>query len=233
MFFTPPLQPCRFLRRWKRFLAEVELPDGQVLVVHVPNSGSMLSCLEPGRPALISHSSNPARKLAHTLEMVADDTGWIVLNTLRANPMAREALQGGHIPGVDSTWHWQAEVRRRESRLDFLGTRGREQLWVEVKSVTLRLDDGWAAFPDSVTLRGQKHMQELMAIAKAGGRAMLLLMVQRQGLAGFKAAHHLDPRWAELYEEARRAGVDVHAIQVVGDAQGLRVGDCLPLATCS
>jgi len=222
MNFVPHLEKCRFLRRWKRFLAEVELPDGGRLTVHVPNSGSMLSCLEEGRPALISRSANPRRKLSHTLEMVADDAGWIILNTLRANSMAREALENGLLSGLGEGWKWRAEARRGASRLDFLGTRMGEELWVEVKSVTLRLEDGWAGFPDSVTTRGQKHLRELRAIVEEGGRAMLLLMVQRQGVGGFRPAEHIDPLWASLLREALGAGVALQVVQVEGDAQGMR-----------
>ncbi len=228
MDFSPPLQACRFLSRWKRFLAMVELPDGSRPTVHVPNSGSMITCLREGAPALISCSSNPARKLAHTLEMVADEAGWIVVNTLRANAMAREALEGCWVPGLGKDWIWRAEARRGASRLDFLGSRGSGTCWVEVKSVTLRLEGGWAAFPDSVTLRGRKHLDELRAIAEEGDRALLLLIVQRQGLHAFRPAEAIDPAWAAAMRRAVESGVEVCALQVVGDAAGLRVAGRLP-----
>lgn len=229
MIFDPPLIHCRFLRRLNRFVAEVELPDGSRPTVHVPNSGSLATCLEAGAPALISNALNPSRKLAHTLEMVADEAGWIVVNTLRANTVAQDALESGKVPGLGEGWSWMAEVPSHSSRLDFLGSRGDERCWVEVKSVTLRLEDGWAGFPDSVTPRGQKHLEELRTLVEEGGRALLLLMVQRQGLRGFRPAEAMDPAWAALLRRAARAGVEVCALQGVGDATGLWPTTPLPV----
>lgn len=229
MMFAPPLEPATLLRRYQRFLADVEDAAGRVLTVHVPNSGSMATCLAPRAPVLLSRSANPARKHTHTLEMIRDEAGWIVVNTLRANAMAREALESGRVPGFPAGWSWRAEVARGDSRLDFHGARGAEEAWVEVKSVTLRLEDGWAGFPDSVTTRGQKHLDELRAIVESGGRALLLLMVQRAGLAGFRPAAHIDAHWAAKLRQAVAAGVEVHAVQVRGDAAGLAVAGTLPL----
>lgn len=230
MTFDPPLQPARLLRRYQRFLAEVEEPSGRVLTVHVPNSGSMLSCLGPGWPVLLSQSANPARKLPHTLELIHDGGGWIVVNTLRANTMAREVLESGRLPGLESGWTWRAEVKRGASRLDFYGQHpGGAVCWVEVKSITLRLEDGWAGFPDSVSTRGLKHLDELRSIVVEGGRALLLLMVQRSGLCGFRPAEAIDPAWAVGLRRAVAAGVEVHAQQVTGDAHGLSLGGLLPV----
>ncbi len=229
MIFDPPLEPATLLRRYQRFLADVEDAAGRVLTVHVPNSGSMATCLSPRAPVLLSHSANPARKHSHTLEMIRDDAGWIVVNTLRANAMAREALESGLVPGFADPWSWQSEVKRGDSRLDFQGTRDGEEAWVEVKSVTLRLEDGWAGFPDSVTTRGQKHLRELQGIVAEGGRALLLLMVQREGLTGFRPAASIDSAWAAALGEAVAAGVEVQALQVLGDASGLRLAGALPV----
>jgi sugar fermentation stimulation protein A len=229
MNLDPPLEPATLLRRYQRFLADVEDAAGRVLTVHVPNSGSMATCLAPRAPVLLSRSANPARKHSHTLEMVRDEAGWIVVNTLRANTMAREALESGLVPGFGLDWIWRAEVKRGESRLDFHGSRADREVWVEVKSVTLRLEDGWAGFPDSVTTRGLKHLRELQGIVEEGGRALLLLMVQREGLAGFRPAAHIDPAWAAALGEAVATGVEVQALQVRGDATGLRLAGALPL----
>jgi len=200
--FDPPLEPATLLRRYQRFLADVEDAAGRVLTVHVPNSGSMATCLAPRAPVLLSRSANPARRLSHTLEMVRDEAGWIVVNTLRANTMAREALEAGQVPGFPRDWLWRPEVKRGDSRLDFHGTRAGQEAWVEVKSVTLRLEDGWAGFPDSVTTRGQKHLRE---------------------------AAHIDPAWAAALGEAVAAGVEVQALQVLGDAVGLRLAGTIPV----
>jgi len=229
MIFDPPLEPATLLRRYQRFLADVEDAAGRVLTVHVPNSGSMATCLAPRAPVLLSRSANPARKYSHTLEMVRDEAGWIVVNTLRANTMAREALESGVVPGFAADWSWRPEAKRGDSRLDFHGTRGGNEVWVEVKSVTLRLEDGWAGFPDSVTTRGRKHLRELRGIVEEGGRALLLLMVQREGLAGFRPAESIDPAWAAALRGAVAAGVEVHAVQVLGNALDLRPAGQLPI----
>lgn len=230
MTFDPPLIPVRFLRRYQRFLADVEDGQGRVLTVHVPNPGRMTSCLGEGWPALISESGRPARRLPHTLEMLHNGESWIGVQTLRANGLALEALQSGLLPGLETGWQWSREQRHGGSRLDLLGRReDGERIWIEVKSVTLRLEDGCAAFPDAVTARGLRHLEELCACRAAGERALLLLVVQRQDVDSFRPAAEVDPAWAAGLRRAAAQGVEVAALRVALSPQELRPVGLLPV----
>jgi sugar fermentation stimulation protein A len=221
VIFDPPLEPVVFLRRWKRFLAEVRDARGRLQTVHLPNSGSMATCLGEGWPAMISDSRNPARKLRHTLEMLHNGRTWIGVQTHRANAVAGEALAGGRIPGIDGSWSLRPEVRSGESRIDWLAELDGRRAWVEVKSVTLRLEDGCAGFPDAVSARGRRHLVELARLAAAGDRALLLLLVQRGDCEGFRPAAGIDPAWARELERAMAAGVELQVLRVEVSPEGL------------
>ena len=227
MTFDPPLLPATFLRRYQRFLADVRLESGETLAVHLPNSGSMKTCLGEGWPARISDSRNPARKLRHTLEMLHNGATWIGVQTHRANAVAGEALAAGRLPGVDSSWALRPEVRAGASRIDWLAEKAGARVWVEVKSVTLRLDDGCAGFPDAVSERARKHLGELAALAAAGDRAALLLLVQRGDCAPFRPAREIDPAWAQALGEAAAAGVEVHCWRVEVRPDRLEAGEAM------
>lgn len=227
MTFDPPLIPATFLKRYKRFLADVRLETGETLTVHLPNSGSMKTCLGEGWPAMISDSMNPRRKLRHTLEMLHNGETWIGVQTHRANVVAGEALAAGLLPGIDSSWRLRAEVKAGASRIDWLAEKDDRRCWVEVKSVTLKLDDGLAGFPDSVSERARKHLGELSALVAAGDRAALLLLVQRGDCAPFRPAREIDGAWAEALRGASSAGVEVHCRRVDASPAGLFAGEAM------
>lgn len=211
MRFESPLEAVTLLKRYKRFLADVRRADGSLLTVHVPNSGSMKTCVGDDWPALISDSGNPSRKYRHTLEMVHNGTCWIGVNTSRANALALEALTSGAIPGFADWDDWRGEVRYGEnSRIDLLARRGELLCYVEVKNVSL-LDGEAVAFPDAVTSRGLKHLHDLMREAERGQRAVLLLTVQRADGAYFRPADSIDPAWCAGLREAVARGVEVIA----------------------
>lgn len=210
--FDPPLQQGILIKRYKRFLADIEL-NGELITAHCPNPGAMTGCAEPGWHVAVSLSDNPKRKLPYTLEMVYNGQSWIGVNTQRANTIVEQALSTALIPELRG-YTWQREVRYAEkSRIDFLLTpspeRASEALcYLEVKSVTL-VKHGQNLFPDSVTLRGQKHLRDLQQMLKAGHRAVLLFVVQRQDGVGFSAAAEIDPNYAALLEEARHQGLEM------------------------
>lgn len=231
MTFDPPLIPATFLRRYQRFLADVRLESGETLTVHLPNSGSMKTCMGAGWPARISDSMNPKRKLRHTLEMLHDGGTWIGVQTHRANAVAGEALAAGLLPGVDSSWTLRPEVKAGASRIDWLAEKDGRRVWVEVKSVTLRMDDGCAGFPDAVSERARKHLGELAALVRGGDRAVLLLLVQRGDCASFRPAREIDPAWADALDDARRAGVEVRCRRVDVRPESLDAAEPLPVAT--
>lgn len=209
MEFTPELTRGRLIRRYKRFLADVALADGRELTAHCPNPGAMTGCAEPGWEAALSHSPDPRRKLPYTLEMVNNGSVWIGVNTQRANRIVAEALAQRAIPELGDYTRIRSEVRYGEgSRVDFLLEGSAGAIYLEVKSVTLRLGE-MLAFPDSVTERGRRHLEELTAIRRAGGRAAMLFVLQRGDGEGFRAAAEIDPAYARALEAGRTAGVEV------------------------
>ncbi len=215
MEFSPPLEIGTLLKRYKRFLADVEL-EGKTLTVHCPNTGPMTGCAEPGWQAAVSLSDNPKRKLPYTLEMVNNGTTWIGVNTHQANRLVEEALEAERIEALTGYTRLRREVRYGEekSRIDFLLEYAEQpDCYVEVKSVTL-MEDNVHLFPDTVTTRGQKHLRELMTLMEQGHRAVMLYVVQREdGDSVFSPAAAYDPAYAKLLQEAAAAGVEVLAYQ--------------------
>jgi sugar fermentation stimulation protein A len=211
MRFDPPLIPATFLRRYKRFFADVALEDGTEITVHCPNPGSMMGLDAPGARAWVSVSANPKRKLAHTLEVVETGDALVGVNTMAANRLAAEALAAGAIAELSGYDSARREVRYgAASRVDFLLEHpDRPPCFVEVKSVTLSRTSGLAEFPDCVSARALRHLADLTAEVKAGGRAVLLFAVQRDDCEGFDAAHDLDPAYSAGLIAAAQAGVEV------------------------
>jgi sugar fermentation stimulation protein A len=222
MLFDHPLQPATLLRRYKRFLADVELADGRQLTVHCPNTGSMLGCSAPGLPAMISRSDNPKRKYPHTLEMVMVDGGWVGINTSRTNRLVREALENSIFPELLLFDEIRAEVKSGDSRLDFLLTGQEGETYIEVKNCTLARQ-GVAMFPDAVTTRGSKHLKELMRRHKEGHRAAIIFCVQMSNVSGFAPATDIDPIYAVNLAAAVSEGVLALACLAMVSPEGIFV----------
>ncbi|VGO21827.1 DNA/RNA nuclease SfsA [Pontiella sulfatireligans] len=207
----PPVIFGTLIKRYKRFLADVELEDGNVITAHCPNTGRMTTCAEPGWRVALSDSANPKRKYRFTWELVHNGDCWICVNTGRANQIAFEAVSNNLIPGLSG----YAEVLREQtfgnSRFDLLLKNGDDLCYVEVKNVTLLAYDGCYAFPDAVTERGTKHLNELIKVVKAGHRAAMLYVIPRSDGSGFRSAHEIDPQYADALEAATASGVEVHA----------------------
>lgn len=214
MTFDPPFEQARFLRRYKRFFADVELIDGSELTIHCANTGSMKHCLEPGTPCWFSRSDNPKRKLPGTLEIVTTSDGLLAgVNTARPNHLVEEAIKAGLIPELSGYCELHREVRygAENSRIDLLLEEKAKRCYVEVKSVTLSMGGGKAQFPDAVTTRGSKHLRELMAMVAEGQRAALCFCVQLNGVNEVSPADDIDPVYGETLREAMAAGVEVLA----------------------
>jgi len=214
MQFVTPLIEGTLIKRYKRFLADVELSDGRVVVAHCPNTGAMTGCAEPGFKVFLCPNDDPKRKLKYTWEIAVDfDSYHIGINTHNANKLVAEALQNGVIAPLSGYKHIKREVRfgTENSKVDFLLSADTgESLYLEVKSVTL-LKDGTGQFPDTVTARGQKHLRELTQLARSGQPAALLFCVQHTGIGEVQAAKSLDPTYHELLGNALEAGVQVMA----------------------
>lgn len=215
MRFDPPLEEGRLLRRYKRFLADIETAGGEQLTIHCPNTGSMLNCMSEGCRVWFSRSQDPKRKLPGTWELGETPHGRLAcINTARANALVEEALRGGVITELAGFTGLRREVRFGEdnSRADFCLEFTTGPAWIEVKSVTLGFaDSAVAAFPDARTERGSRHLRELAAQARAGVRAVQLYCVNLSGIEAVRAAQEVDPAYAAGLREAREAGVEVLA----------------------
>lgn len=211
MNFEPQLRPATLIKRYKRFLADVELEDGTTTTIHVANTGAMTGCWSEGDTIWYSTSNNPKRKLPLSWELTKRDGEFICVNTIRANQIVEEALSNHLITELAGHTHLQREVKygNENSKIDFLLTYEQQpETYIEVKSCTL-LENKQGYFPDVVTTRGQKHLRELTELAKEGKRAILLFCILHTGINSVKPAKHIDPKYAELFEKAQQAGVEV------------------------
>lgn len=232
MFFDPELAQGTLIHRYKRFLADIETADGDLVTIHCPNTGSMKNCLAPGSPLWYSTAANPKRKYPHTWEIATTPAGHLAgVNTGRANHLVREALYSGHLPGLPKADSVRAEVAYGEerSRIDFVAEVGPDTLYIEVKNVTLCEDGHAGFFPDSVSLRGTKHLRELAALARAGKRAVLVFCVQHSGIHQVSAAAHIDPAYAQALAMARAEGVEVLAYKARLSPREIVLAEALPV----
>ncbi len=229
MLFDQQLTPAILLRRYKRFLADVELADSRHLTVHCPNSGSMLGCSEPQSPVMISRSGNPGRKYPHTLEMVQVGSVWVGVNTALTNKLVREALENGVIQEFGRPDAVRQEVKTSaNTRLDFLLEHDGERVYMEVKNCSLA-EDRTAMFPDAVTVRGTKHLHELASLKKQGHRAAVFFCVQRLDADCFSPAQHIDRVYAETLAEVAAGGVMVLAYQAEVSPREIKIVRKLPV----
>lgn len=218
---------ARFLRREKRFLVEVETREERFWV-HCNNSGSMLGLMRPGAQVLISPAARPGRKLKYTLEMIKCHNFWVGVNTLVPNRLLKIAWKTGLIPDMAGYERFRQEAAIGSSRLDALldGPKGR--LWIEAKNVTL-VEDDIAYFPDAITLRGRKHLQELMDLARQGHRVACFCLIQRPDALCFAPADFIDPIFSDLFWKAVATGVEIWPYQAMVSPRGIGLGQRLPL----
>ncbi|OED45020.1 sugar fermentation stimulation protein SfsA [Endozoicomonas sp. (ex Bugula neritina AB1)] len=222
MKYPENLHEARFIRRYKRFMADVELADGRKITLHCPNTGSMKNCQYPGHRVWFSDSGNPKRKYPCTWEQAeipvmfgAEERMMLAgLNTNMANRLVEELLVSGRVSELKCYHGIRREVKygNENSRVDFLLTQeGISDCYLEVKSVTLAMGDGLGLFPDAVTSRGAKHLRELTDICEQGGRAVLFFCVQHTGIEKVAPADEIDPVYGKALREAVKAGVEVMA----------------------
>lgn len=211
MRFSTPLIPAKLIRRYKRFLADVELDNGETITVHCANPGSMMGLAEPGAEVWLSDSNNPKRKLRYSWELVQVGDGLVGINTAHPNRIVEEAVLGSRISEIAGYGGLRREVKYGEnSRIDLLLEDADKGLcYVEVKNITLMRTPGLAEFPDAKTARGAKHLAELSAMVEQGHRAVMFYLVQRQDCDRFTIAGDIDPTYATAFAEATRKGVEV------------------------
>ena len=239
----PQFYPALLLKRYKRFLADIRLPDGTELTIHCPNTGSMKNCVLPESACWYSISDSNTRKYPQTLEVVSTPGGHLAgINTARTNELVEQALNGQVIAELR-----EYQSRRREvvygsekSRIDFLlsdkellsqQSEDARLCYLEVKNVTLMEAEGEGFFPDAVSERGSKHLRELMAMVELGHRAVLLFCVQHTGIQSVRAAAHIDPVYAATLGAARAAGVEViaYAARIQPEQNTITLDRCLPV----
>ncbi len=209
MNLPQPLIPARFVRRDNRFRATVEV-DGQEVWAHVPNSGRLHDLFIPGRPIYLHPAGHSRRKTSYDLQLVRMPRALVSIDARLPNPIFAEAVTEGRLP--EFPCHTvQPEVRYGESRLDFRLEGPEEVCWVETKSVTLVDDQGIAYFPDAPTARGSRHLRALLQITRAGCRAAVVFIIQREDAQAFAPAAQVDPEFAQTLDRVAAAGVEVRA----------------------
>ena len=234
MEFPTPLVPARLIRRYKRFLADCVLEaDGREVTAHCPNPGAMTGLAQPGLRIWLEPNDDPKKKLKfgwRLAELPGDH--WAGIDTAVPNRVVAEALRAGRIAALDGYASIRPEVPYGDrSRVDFLlSGPGRPDAYVEVKNVHLRRTGDWAEFPDSVTRRGARHLDDLAAMVRAGHRAVLLYVVQRTDCARVRVAGDIDPGYAAAFARALAAGVETLAVATAIDLHGVTVTTPLPVA---
>ncbi|HXX03120.1 MAG TPA: DNA/RNA nuclease SfsA [Xanthobacteraceae bacterium] len=235
MRFPSTLTPATLARRYKRFLADVVLESGEVMTVHVANPGAMTGLDRPLSRVWLSNSGNPLRKLPYSWELVEADVGsgfeLIGVNTSQPHQLVADALEAGLIPELRGYSSIRREVKYGEnSRIDFLlEDAARGPCYLEVKNAHLMRKRGLAEFPDSVTLRGTKHLRELAYMQATGARSVLLFVIQIPSARRFAVARDIDPAYAAAFDQARAAGVEMLAWRCDVSLDGIEIAAPVPI----
>lgn len=213
MQFNTPLIKGKFVRRYKRFFVDAELENGETVVAHCANTGSMKGLKDEGNDAYLTPVDDPKRKLKYTLEMLGTPTSLVGVNTSRPNALVEEAILAGNIESLNGYENLKREVKYgQNSRIDiFLSGHGTlPNAYVEVKNVTLA-EGNAALFPDAVTTRGAKHLDELVEMVDQGHRAVMFYLIQRTDCTHFSPAAEIDPTYTQKLKKAEAKGVEILA----------------------
>lgn len=219
------------VKRYKRFLCDHRLEDGSVITASCPNTGTMLGLTAPESATWLVHAPSPTRKYAYRWELIEENDTWVGINTGRPNTLIEEAIENGVITELQGYSNLRREVKYgTNSRIDLLlETEGQPDTYVEVKNCHLRRDGSLAEFPDSVTARGAKHLDELAEQVRQGNRAVMVFCVQRGDCESFSVAGDIDPTYAEAFSRARMAGVEALAYVCHVSPQEIRVTHAIPI----
>jgi sugar fermentation stimulation protein A len=225
---NPEFVQGTLIKRYKRFLADVRLDNKKVITAACSNTGTMRSCSDPGSRVCLSTSDNPNRKYKHTWELVYANNTWVGINTLLPNKLVFRAIQKDLIPELTGYSNIRKEVKYGEnSRIDILLSEGDKKCYVEVKNVTL-VEDGIARFSDAVSVRGTKHLNELMSMVDAGHRAVMFYLVQRDDASLFRPADDIDPLYADTLRQAFQHGVEILVYEANVSIDEITLGKPLP-----
>ncbi|MBD3670983.1 MAG: DNA/RNA nuclease SfsA [Gammaproteobacteria bacterium] len=235
MDYSNTLIPVTLIRRYKRFLADVEMDDGRVITVHSPNTGSMMGCADPGMRIWIRDTQNPKRKYRYAWEQSETDSGTrININTHLSNRLVQEAIENGTVQELQGYEGIRSEVNygAQRSRIDLLLERQGQRCYVEVKNVTARRErdgEGVAVFPDAVTARGTKHLEELMHMVEQGERAVIFYCLSRDDASTMQPADDIDPLYGRTLREAITRGVEALAYRVRVDTTSIQLVEPVPV----
>ncbi len=212
MNFNEPLIHGRLIKRYKRFLADVKLDNGEIVTAHCTNTGSMKSCLEDNAEVYLSPVNDPNRKTKFTWEMIKINGDWIGINTGNPNKLAFEAVKDGKIEKLKGYTEVKREVKFDDSRFDVMAKSEKETCFIEVKNVTFK-EGNYALFPDAVTSRGKKHLETLIKVKEQGMRAVMLYIIQRMDVDTFAPAKEIDPEYSKTLKMAYKKGVEIIPMQ--------------------
>jgi len=221
-----PYIPATLLRRYKRFLADVELDNGEVITVHTPNTGAMLGVAEPGIRVWLRDTCKLTRKYRYSWEISEPGSGnFVGVHTGMVNALVSEAIDNGTLRELQGYTRLTQEVPygRENSRIDLLLEDGDRRCYVEIKNVTARDAHSLAIFPDAVSLRGQKHLRELREVVNSGQRAVMLYCIQRADIEGFRPADEIDSEYARLLRQVVSDGVELLAYKAQVSPQAIRL----------
>jgi len=223
--------PATLVKRYKRFLSDHRLESGKVITASCPNTGTMLGLTTPGSATWLVHAPSPTRKYDYRWELIEDEGTWVGINTGRPNALVEEAIRAGVITELAGYADLRREVKYgTNSRIDLLlEDPGRPQAFVEVKNCHLRRQAGLAEFPDSITTRGAKHLDELAAQVALGHRAVMVFCVQRADCDHFDVAADIDPGYAAAFQRARAAGVEALAYVCHVSAETIALTHSIPI----
>ena len=225
----PPLIAGTLVKRYKRFLADVRLKNNRTVTAHCPNSGAMLTCNEPGRTVYLSRHDQPGRKLKYTWELIDMPGSLVGVNTQVPNRLVAKAVAAGVVEPLANYAAITPEVKvGQHSRLDLMLTDDhRPPCYVEIKNCTL-VADGAACFPDAVTARGKKHLEELSALVRDGHRCAMFFLIQRMDAVFFRPADHIDPAYGKALRSAVDRGVEILAWDVAIDLRQITLNRPVP-----
>ncbi len=212
MNFYKPLIHGRLIKRYKRFLADVKLDNGEIVTAHCTNTGSMKSCLEDNAEVYLSPVDDPNRKTKFTWEMIKINGDWVGINTGNPNKLAFDTVKNGKIEKLQGYTEVKREVKFDDSRFDVMAKNETETCFIEVKNVTLK-EGNYALFPDAVTSRGKKHLETLIKVKEQGMRAVMLYIIQRMDVDIFAPAKEIDPEYTKTLKKAYAKGVEIIPMQ--------------------
>jgi len=227
MIFPNKLVHGKLIRRYKRFLADIELDSGEVVIAHTSNSGSMKSCLEEGAEVYLTYVDDLKRKTKYTWEMIKINGSWVGINTAVPNLLVFEAVKNQQIKQLTGYSFVKREVKFEDSRFDVFASNEKEECFIEVKNVSLKVEN-YARFPDAVTTRGRKHLNTLMKVKKEGKRAVMVYVIQRSDVEVFAPAVDIDLEYAKTLKEACENGVEVYSIRANVSPERIELGELLP-----